>query len=668
MSTAEAKQSGGEAGRHPVTGEYRHGRVTARALVLGLLGAATVGYLAPYSVHVVQGSSMEFDHTTPMALFFYFFLAAGPNLLLLKLRRSLALKPAELITIFGMMTMASALVTMGLTSQIIPVVTGPAYYAGPQNRFATEVMPFIKPWLVPTGADQPGSPVVKYLYEGLPPGQGVPWAAWMPCLLGWAPMLASLYVAMICSMVLLRKQWVENERLAYPLTFLPLELAGARSGGVPVILRQAMFWLGFALAGGLAATTGLHYYYPTVPLPNMRPIAELVKNIWILQFRFSMPMIGFFYLVNLDVTFSLWFFNLIFQALGALIKVLNLTSHENVGPFGSSTDLFKYSGSGAFLALVISGLWVARPHLRTIWRRVKGELGPEVDREEILSYPMAFWLLVVSLLVMALWLGAIGLPWVTIPIFLLLAFALFLGLTRVVVESGMAEAVAPSIAPGLSASLMGTPVFGQAGMIALVLNYVWASDIRTFVMASTANSLRMTAVVERGHRRLFWGFLAAIAVAFAVSFDVTLSAGYKSGTAGMSAWFFGASGVPTLGFKWAQDRLATNVGPSQLGWIATSVGAVIYLLLAAARFRFMNWPLHPVGFAVAQTWIMDAIWFSPFLTWLLKSTFLRYGGMRTYLFMRPFFVGLIMGQFSLNVLWLGLDKLTGHTGISLFWI
>ena len=650
-----------------MTGEYRQGTITARALVLGAVGAALVGYLAPYSVHVVQGSSMEFDFSTPMSLFFFFFLAAGPNLLLLKLRRSLALTPAELVTIYGMMIVASTLVTMGLTSQLIPIVTGPGYYASPQNHFATEVLPYIKPWLMPTGAG-PGAPVLKYLYEGLPPGQEVPWAAWLPCVAGWAPMLGALYVAMICSMVLLRKQWVENERLAYPLTFLPLELAGARSGGMPVILRQPMFWLGFCLAGSLAAMVGLHAYYPNLPQPNLQPWAELIKDVWNISFRMSMPMIGFFYLVNLDLTFSLWSFNLVFQALGALIKVLNLTSHENVGPFGSSTDLFKYSGTGAFLALVISGLWVARPHLRMIWARVKGELGPEVDREEILSYPTAFWLLVVCLVVMAIWLAQTGLPWAVTPIFVLLAMAIFVGLTRVVAESGMAEAVAPAIAPGIAVSLLGTPAFGPAGMMALVMNYVWGSDIRIFAMVSAANSLRTTTVVESGHRRLFWGFLIALVIAFVMSFYVTLSAGYHKGVAGMSPWYFGAAGVPTLGFKWAQDRLATNAGPSQLGWIATSTGAGLYLLLAAARFRFMNWPFHPIGFAVAQTWIMDAIWFSPFLTWLLKSAFLRYGGMKTYLFMRPFFVGLIIGQFSLNVLWLGLDKLTGHTGISLFWI
>ncbi len=653
--------------RHPITGEYRKGVITVRSLVLGTLGALAVGYLAPYSIHVIHGSWMELDFSAPMSLFFFFFLCAGPNLLLMKLRRSLALTPAELVAIYGMMLMASAIVTMGLTSQIIPVITGPAYYASPENRFETELLPYIKPWLMPRGT-APQSPLVTYLYEGLPPGQRIPWGAYLPALLAWAPLLMAVYVAMICFMVLLRKQWVENERLAYPLTFLPLELAGARSGGWPLILKQPMFWGGFLLAAGLATMTGLHAYFPTVPAPNLAPKFEAVKNIWWVWFRMSLPMIGFFYLVNLDVSFSLWFFNLIFQILSMIIKLLKLTPHENVGPFGANVDLFKYLGSGAFIALLVSGLWVARPHLRVIWDRVRGVGDPRVDREEILSYPTAFWLLVVCLIVITIWLQASGMPAVAIPVFIVLAFVFFLGLTRVVVESGMAEAVAPSIAPGMTAALLGTPALGQGGMIAMVMNYVWASDIRTFVMASAANTLRMTTVVEKGHRRLFAGFLVAILVSFAASFYVTLSAGYNSGAATMAAWFFGAEGVPTIGYKWALARVAENAGPSRLGWITLLTGAGLYLLLATARFRFVNWPFHPIGFALAQTWIMDAIWFSPFLTWLLKSTILRYGGMRTYVYIRPFFLGLVIGQFSLNVLWLLVDKLTGHPGTSLFWI
>jgi len=625
-----------------------------------------VGLISPYAIHVLKGSWMALDFSTPLALFLFFFLAIG-NFLVRKISRRLALSPAELVTIYSMLIVASAIVSMGLTSQIIPTMSGPAYYASPENRLAEEVLPYLKPWLMPRGTAA-NVPLINYFYEGLPPGQSVPWQPWLSMLLGWAPLLIALYLAMIAMMVLLRKQWVENERLAYPLTFLPLELAGARSQGWPVILKRPMFWIGFWVAATFAIFTGLSAYFPSVPGPQLAPHTEIIKQVWTISYRISFPMIGFFYLVNLDVSFSLWFFNLIFQTTGVGIQVLGLTPRENVGPFGAKTDFFKYLGSGAFLALVISGLWVARPHLRKIWERVKGEGDPDIDKDEIMPYATAFWLMVISLIVMGFWLNASGMPALVIPFFLLFALAFFLGLTRAVVESGMAEAVVPSIAPGMTAALLGTPALGRSGMISLAVNYVWTSDIRTFVMASAANSLRMTTVIKHGHSRLLWGFLIAILIAFATSFWMTLSTGYNEGGTRMAGWFFGSTGVPTIGYKWAISRLAENAGPSKLGWTTLGAGAFLYLALAAARFRFANWPFHPIGFALAPTWIMDAIWFSTFLTWMLKSTILRYGGMRAYTFMRPFFLGLIMGQFSINVLWLLLDHLTGHTGVSIFWI
>jgi hypothetical protein len=274
--------------------------------------------------------------------------------------------------------------------------------------------------------------------------------------------------------------------------------------------------------------------------------------------------------------------------------------------------------------------------------------------------------LVLSLLVMAVWLSATGMPAVAIPVFILFAFIFFFGLTRIVMESGMAEAVAPSIGPTITPAILGTQALGKQGMMSLALQFVYSSDIRTFVMVSAANSLRMTTVIQSGHRRLFWAYLIGIVVAFAASFWLTLNFGYKIGATTMQGWFFGW--VPTGGYKWAQAKLVAAAGPATGGWGLLGGGALMYLALAAARFRFMNWPLHPLGFALGPVWIMGAIWFSTFLSWLLKGVILRYGGYRTYLFMRPFFLGLMMGQYAINVLWLGVDYLTGHTGVSLFWI
>ncbi len=643
----------------------RRGTVTGRALLLGTLGAGAIGLLAPWAIHVLRGSFMALDFSTPAAVVLLFVLVAGPNLLLLRFRRSLALTTAELITIYAMMVVASAIPTMGLTAQVIPLSTGPYYYATAENAWAQKITPHIPPWLTPQGSAVE-APVITDLYEGLPAGAQVPWGAWARPLLAWLPMLLVVHFVMICMMVLLRKQWVDNERLAYPLTYLPLALAGAGSNGWPVILKRATFWAGFAIAFLGGSWVGLHNYFPAVPPAKWAQSVTVIEGIWGLTFRVSFPMIGFFYLVSLETSFSLWFFNLLAQVARAIMGVVGIASTENLGIFGARDPILHYIGAGAFLGLVGSGLWVARGHLALIWRRVIGEAGSEVDEREILSYRVAFWGMVGGLGLVGWWLAASGIPVLVVPLFLILAFVFFLGLTRIVAESGMAEAVAPAIAPTMVAGWVGWGALGDGGMTALGLTYVWTSDIRTFVMASAANSLKLADVIDVKQRRLFWGFILAIIAALAVSMWSTMTWAYAQGGVTLNRWFFQQS-VP-CDYKWVQDWIAQQPGPSIAGLIYTAIGAGIYLVLTALRFRSPAWPFHPIGYCIGSVWIMDQIWFTIFLTWLIKSAILRYGGMVWYSNMRPVFLGLICGQFTCNAVWLVLDWLTGHTGNQVFWI
>ena len=643
----------------------RHGVVTGRALLLGAVGAVAIGLLAPWAIHVLHASYMALDFSTPAAVALLFFLVAGPNLLLLRFRRSLALTTAELITIYTMMVVGSAIPTMGLTAQVIPLSTGAHYYATPENNWAETIVPNIPAWAAPQGA-APDTPVITHLFEGLPAGGQVPWSAWVQPLSAWIPMLLAVHFVMICMMVLLRKQWVDNERLAYPLTYLPLALAGADSKGWPVILSRKTFWIGFGIAFLAGSWVGLHHYFPPVPALKLVQSVTLVKGIWSLSFRISFPMIGFFYLVSLETSFSLWFFNLLTQAVRTAMTSLGIANTENLGIYGARDPILKYVGTGAFLALVVTGLWVARGHLSLIWKRVTGEAGPEVDEKEILSYRVAFWGTIIGLVLIGWWLGASGLPALGVPLFLLMAFVFFIGLTRSGAESGMAEAVAPAIASAVVPGWLGWGVLGDRGMTALGLTYIWTSDIRTFVMASAANSLKMTGVIEAKHRRLFWGFVIAILVALVASMWLTMTRAYSQGGVTMSSWFF--SGSPQAAFKWVEDWGLRQPNPSVAGWVYTALGAAIYLVLTALRFRSPKWPFHPIGYCIGSVWLMDQLWFTIFLTWLAKGTILRYGGMVVYQNMRPVFLGLICGQFTCNVVWVFIDWLTGHTYNQIFWI
>ena len=65
---------------------------------------------------------------------------------------------------------------------------------------------------------------------------------------------------------------------------------------------------------------------------------------------------------------------------------------------------------------------------------------------------------------------------------------------------------------------------------------------------------------------------------------------------------------------------------------------------------------------------MDQLWFSIALAWLLKLVAMKYGGPSLFRRARPFFLGLIIGQFFIAGLWLIIDFFTGMTDNVVFWI
>jgi hypothetical protein len=83
---------------------------------------------------------------------------------------------------------------------------------------------------------------------------------------------------------------------------------------------------------------------------------------------------------------------------------------------------------------------------------------------------------------------------------------------------------------------------------------------------------------------------------------------------------------------------------------------VLGLLICRA---YLGFGLHPIGFLGASVAATHMLWFSMFLGWLFKSLVLRYGGMRLYAAMLPFFLGLIVGDALNAVLWIILGHATG---------
>ena len=96
------------------------------------------------------------------------------------------------------------------------------------------------------------------------------------------------------------------------------------------------------------------------------------------------------------------------------------------------------------------------------------------------------------------------------------------------------------------------------------------------------------------------------------------------------------------------------------------IGAFLMWLLSVLRYRFLWWPLHPLGVTVAGSVVMDWTWFSIFLDWFIKSLVLKYGGVGMFRALRPFFLGLVLGQFVAAGTWTLIDSITGMTDNMIF--
>jgi len=108
------------------------------------------------------------------------------------------------------------------------------------------------------------------------------------------------------------------------------------------------------------------------------------------------------------------------------------------------------------------------------------------------------------------------------------------------------------------------------------------------------------------------------------------------------------------GYKYFAPILekADKYEPRLLVYFLTGIGFTTFL--AWMRTQYTWWPFSPLAFALSGSWSMIVFWFPIFVAWLIKSAVLRYGGMKTYSRLQPFFLGLVLGEFSQAVIWAAL--------------
>ena len=633
--------------------------ISLRAILVGLVLVGIICFVVTYAELVLTSIQIGFLQMPPAVIGIFFFLVLLNNAAQ-KMKRTLGLNASELMMIYCMMLVASMISSRGIMEKVIPVLVVPAYFANPANKWQEIYWPHLKKWLVvfdPTGTQDQF--VTKRFFEGLRAGESIPWHAWEKPLVAWGILVFLVIFAFLCLASLLRKQWVDNEKLSFSLVQPPIEIVKTEMG--QSILNNRYFWMGVVVPCFVFAVNGIHNIYPNLPQialsqlitpdkldPPWAPMQGLSASV-------SFAAVGFFFLLSSDILFSLWFFTLLVKFQTVFTSSLGIEL-QGMPMFGANA-MTGFQAMGAYFVIVGYLLWVGRPHLKNVLQSAFG-LKKVDDSQEMMPYKTAFWGLILSLALIVLWCCAAGMsPGLAILEFGVFIFIVAIVMTRSTAEGGMLM-TETSFRP-VDVYRMFAPVHGLGSanltMLAL-LDAAFMRDQRGLLLTGFMDGLKITDGANVKRKTLLPVLLIGIVAAMALAGFIHVWMPYNKGALNLYGYVYQCNSNWILGDY--QSHMAASPPWSWQSAGFFLLGVVITIFLSFMRTTFFWWPLHPLGLALSVTWTMSVFWFSCFLAWLMKSLMLHYGGMKLYTIARPFFLGLVLGEFGAAVIWTLISALT----------
>ena len=613
--------------------EASRDRVTVRAVILGLVTILWVGFYITY-----YGRSMAKSYM-PVGVLIPFIGWVGINIMLKLTVPRLALSRTEMLTIFSMVWVVGNLPRIGWALHSISTMSGPEYFASPENRFRDAVIPFLPQWLFVDARH----PEIYQLFAGIEPGASIPWAMWARPLFGWlSGCLATVMAAFFVS-VLFFKQWHEKERLVFPMATFPVALLKeSKDSRVPVVFRDKIFWMGFGLVAGIIAWNIVGYFVISLPRITLFD-RDLTKAVHIGRYfpdyylKVQPLLMGLAYLCPLDILFSFWVYNFvnIFK-----VGMINRTGFS-VGLPGQPTtgsEITMLESHGALVVLVVWSVWVARGHLKETLQKAFVRPRSEDDGAPV-SYRMAWVGFGLSAVAMGGWFLSVGLSFPMMILQMVLIFICCFGLTKYAATTGFIF-LTPAGGKGASMmyTLMGTASMSprSLAMTTLISDHIFmGSPIRTTVFPAIPHMFRMLGS-QLKRRFLIWGSIPiAYVIGFLLAAGIYIYRCYMEGGLNGMLVTWGMEGLANQ-VPFMEGSKITYFDPQKMTiWMLGGLAAGLVTFL---RARFAWWPFHPAALAFPTRY-----GFGLLIVWLVKLIVIRYGGVRLYRQSLPFWYGAIVG-------------------------
>ncbi len=626
-----------------------HRNVTVRAIILALVLAVI------NDAWIVQMEVVRYSLATYAAPFynciFILLILTVVNIPLRKRWPRVALSTVELLTVYVMLSITSGVCSHNMMEILISLMGYAFFFQTPENKWGEMFLSRVPKWLT---VSDPTS-LRNFYYGHSTFADPVNYTPWIIPVLSWSAFTAVLLFTVLCINSIMRKQWVESERLTFPIIQLPLEMVD-ESGA---LLKNRYMWMGFALAGGLTVLAGLNYMYPSIPYLHIvrQNVGPYIVNppwnaIGLLLVGFYFWAIGLAFLMPMEFSFSCWFFYLFSRMELVATRALGLNEiGVTGGGFDTSYPFLNSQSFGAYLGFFVMSMWTARHYIGRVFRTAFRGTKEEDESREAISYRTAILGIIGGFLFLSAFALKMGMSFWVVITFFVFYFIFAIIMCRIRTELGFPIHDAPYMGPQhLMGTVMGTANIQRQDLIGFTL-FHWFN--RSYASQPGPHQMEAFKLQERTGaigRQMFMAMLIAGTLALPIGFWNLLRVYYHNGgaTAHMEMW--------ALGFgNEAWNRLAgwlkSPLGTNNVALVFVGVGFIFSVLLGWARVMFLWFPFHPLAYAMSSSWGVAQIWVPLIIGGTAKFICLRFGGLATYRRALPFFFGLILGEIVVGCLW-----------------
>jgi hypothetical protein len=556
--------------------------------------------------------------------------------------KGLRMEPAQRIALYSMVSLGFLLLGLPMVIHVMITVAS----LGAQATVNTQIELYF---------EKISSLVVVKDFDALmgfwQSAEVIPWGRWIGPLTTWTVFLLVFSFVVVAMLTLVRRHWIELERLSFPLNSPILALAGDKMLTVGdehkqgyVIWTDPLVWLGLVYPFAFHLLGTLNTFYPVVPviptelnLHRTLPFGPAFATALSQEPEFSLWLLptfmGIGYIAPLGISFSVWVFFIIVQLQKLVILAVGLWGVQQL-PEG----LTKLQSIFAPATYGVMTLWLARHELRRIFGEVSRK--HKLTSDEPMSYRMALVGLAAGLVFLVGFCRILlHIPVMASIFYFVILLLVVMAYARMRAEVGYPGGYMAPFLFGISHWVTGKEFLGGSSRFGMshFFNLEWSSMATHAGLAIESFQLADKTGLKKSS--LIRAFLVVFVVVAVVGFAVALPVAYDSGMFSLN------QGYVHLTYKAPFDVPFNYAGIAcQFAPLYALYSALITLVLTLLNARFFWWPLHPVGFVIMGVAGIHHLWGGFAIGWFVKSLLLRYGGLSTMKRGMAFFMAMIIGD------------------------